>query len=68
MGIYIQCLEQNLTNLYVLLKKKKILRKFSFLNFIILCLFCLFIFFLIFWGETAVGVAKTGISGNAYGL
>lgn len=68
MGIYIQCLEQNLTNLYVLLKKK-ILRKFSFLNFIILCFLVLsFYFFNFLGGETAVGVAKTGILGNAYGL
>lgn len=46
--------------------KKKILRKFSFLNFIILVLSCFFFFG---WGgETGVGVAKTGILGNAYGL
>lgn len=44
--------------------KKKILRKFSFLNFIILVLSCFFGG----GGETGVGVAKTGILGNAYGL
>ena len=49
--------------------KKKILRKFSFLNFIIFVLSCFFFFFLIFGGEeTGVGVVETGILENAYGL